>query len=109
MATLTTKSIAVTGTDPTFVAANAGGNEVQPHHSGFLHVKNGSGASVTVTVAVPGTTKYGQAEPDVPVVVPAGGDRVIGPLGYDLADPTDGLVHVTYSAVASVTVASLVL
>lgn len=108
MATLTTKTIAVTGTDPTFVAASAGGDAVQPHHSGFLHVRNGSGASVTVTVAVPGTTKFGQAEPDVPVVVPAGTDRLIGPLSYDLADSTD-LVHVTYSAVTSVTVAALVL
>lgn len=109
MATLTTHSIAISGTDPAYAAASAGGDAVQPHARAHLHVKNGDASSKTVTIAVPGTTRYGQAEPDVAVVVPAGGERVIGPLDYGLADPTDGLVHVTYSAVTSVTVSALVL
>ena len=61
----------------------------------------------TVTVVVPGNTRYGQADPDVTITVPAGGTSLIGPLPRDLADPADGLVHITYSAVTSLTVAAV--
>jgi hypothetical protein len=72
---------------------------------GFLIVKNASGTSDNAVVVVPGST-YGQANPDVTVAVPiTTGERWIGPLTPDLADPTTGLITITHSQTASVTCA----
>ena len=106
MALLGQQQVSATGTTPNFVAASAGGDTFVPDERGFLYIKNGSGSSITVTLVVPGS-EYGQARPDVAIPVPAGADRLVGPLVADLADPTDGLVHVTYSGVTSLTVAVL--
>ena len=107
MTNLSYQSAKIGGTPVTLAAATAGGDTVQPNSRGALLVQNGSGASVTVTVAVPGNTKYGQPEPDVAVTVAAGAYELIGPFPQDLGDPADGLVHVTYSAAASVNVAAV--
>lgn len=107
MAILSFKQATIAGTDPAFVAASAGGDKVIPNDRGALIVRNASAAPITVTVVWPGNSKYGPANPDPTVSVPASGDRVIGPFGPDLADPIDGLIALTYSAVASVTVAAV--
>lgn len=109
MATLAYSRIAIAGTLAAPVAASAGGDKVAPNDRGFVDVNNGSGASITVTVVVPGNTSYGQAQPDVAVTIAAGARRRIGPFPADLADPTDGLVAITYSAVTTVTVEALVI
>lgn len=110
MATLTYVQPTITGTNPAFAAAAGGGDKVAPNDRGYLHVKNGSGGAITVTVVVPGNGKYGQANPDVAVSVPATtGERLIGPFPADLADPADGLVAITYSGVTSLTVAAITL
>lgn len=98
-----------TGATVPLVAATSGGDTLPPNSSGALLVQNGDSASHTVTVAVPGNTRWGQAEPDITVTVAAGASALIGPLPSDLADPSDGLVHVTYSAVTAVKVAGVVL
>lgn len=105
MAQLATQQIAIGGMAPAYAAAGAGGDKVEPGNHA-LHVKNGSGASVTVTIVTPGTVQ-GQAIGDVAVAVPAGADRFIGPFPSPDFAGSDGLVSVTYSAVASVTVAVL--
>lgn len=105
MAVLSQLTSKIAGTQVTYVAASAGGDTFPANDRAHLHVKNGSGASITVTVVTPGTTKYGQADPDVAVAVPAGQEYVIGPFPADLANPADSRVAVTYSAVASLTVA----
>jgi hypothetical protein len=107
MATLNYVQATIAGTDPGLAAASAGGDKVPPNDRGALFVRNGSAASINVTVAVPGNTRYGQANPDVVVAVPAGADRLIGPFPPDLADPIDGLVAITYSAVTTVTVGAV--
>lgn len=104
MATLTAAQAGIAGVDPGFVAASAGGDKVAPTTRGALLVRNGSGGSITVTIAWPGNSKYGVANPDPTIAVPAGEDRIIGPFGSDLAD-TDGLVAITYSGVTSLEVA----
>lgn len=106
MANLAQQSIGIGGLTPAYVAASAGGDSVQPNDRGFLHVKNGAGAPVTVTIAVPGK-EYGVDRADVAVAVAAGADVMIGPMPSDLADPATHRVMITYSAAASVTVASL--
>lgn len=109
MATLPYVQPTITGTSPAFAAAAGGGDKVAPNDRGYLHVRNGSGSPITVTVVIPGST-YGQPNPDVAVSVPATtGERIIGPLTAAMADPADGLVAITYSGVTSLTVAAITL
>lgn len=89
---------------PSLSAAAGGGDSIAPNDRGALMVKNGSGASITVTMIVPGNTKYGLAQPDPTYVVVAGATAMIGPLPSDLANPATGLVDFTYSGVTSLTV-----
>lgn len=107
MATLPYVQVQIAGTNPGLVAATAGGDKVAPNDRGALLVRNGSAASINVTVVIPGNTKYGEPNPDKVIAVPAGADRLIGPFPFDLADSVDGLVAITYSAVTTVTVAAI--
>ncbi|GAW54741.1 hypothetical protein [Nocardioides sp. PD653] len=108
MATLTTQKAKTTGQAITMAAASGGGDKVDAGDHTALLVTNGGGSSINVTVAVPGNTKYGAAEPDIVVAVAAGATKLIGPLPTDLEDTTtDRLVAVTYSGVTSVTVAAI--
>jgi hypothetical protein len=105
MALLSPQQVSITGTTPSYGAAGGSGDTIQPDDRTFLIVKNTSGAAVDVTVAVPGS-KFGQALADVVVEVPATtGERWIGPMVSELADPTDGLIDVTYESTTNVTVA----
>jgi hypothetical protein len=107
MATLTTQSINRAGAAPTYGACAGGGDLALPGPSTFAHVKNASGGSLTVTVAVPaGVSGFANvAYGNVAVAVPAGGERMIGPLlPQAFADPTDGYAHITYSGVTSLTI-----
>lgn len=105
MALLSVQRAAIGGQTITYAAASAGGDTFKSDDRAMLLVKNGDTSSHTATVAVPGNTKFGQAEPDVAVTVAAGAEKAVGPFPVDLSDPADGLVHVTYDAVTSVTVA----
>lgn len=105
MALLNYQQINVLGAAKSYAAASAGGDSVVPDDHGFLHIKNGATAS-SVTVVVPGS-QYGQARPDVTIALAANSDVMIGPFVADLADPTDGLVDVTYANVTTVTVAAV--
>lgn len=110
MATLTYVQPTIGGTSPGFVAAAGGGDKVAPNDRGYLHVRNGSGGVITVTVLTPGNDQYGQARPDIAIAVPATtGERLIGPFPANLADPADGLVAITYSGVTTLTVAAITL
>jgi hypothetical protein len=104
MAALTTQSIGLPSSLPTFQAAAGGGDTATPGNNSFLVVKNGSGASVTVTLVVPGNDQFGNAKPDLAVAVAAATERYIPLRDAALADPTTGIVSITYSAVTSVTV-----
>lgn len=107
MATLTTQTIVAAGLDPTYAAAAGGGDKVVPGPGVFLHVMNGGGAPITVTVAVPGTFYAAVANPDLTVTVDASGEKMI-PIPGLFGDASDsGLAAVTYSGVTTVTVAAL--
>lgn len=89
-------------------AASVGGDKVAPNDRGIVLFRNGDASSKTVQLAVPGNTKYGQAQPDVTFTVPAGAVQPIGPLASDLADPSDGLIALTYpGGVTSCTVQAI--
>lgn len=67
-----------------------------------LLVQNSSGSTVTVTLAVPGNTVTGEAQPDNPIPVAAGALRII-PLLSVYADPADNRrVAISYSATTNV-------
>lgn len=104
MALLAAQQVTIAGTLIIYTAAAGGGDTLAPNDHAFLCVKNGGGSPITVTVVVPGNTKYGQAAPDVPVTIANATEKEIGPFPADLADPVTGLVSITYSAVTSVTV-----
>jgi hypothetical protein len=106
MATLAIQPVAATGTALSFAAATSGGDKCHVGDRSFLIVKNGSGASVTVTLATSETVD-GFAVADNAVAVAAGAQTVIGPVERELYAATDGLCAITYSASASVTVASV--
>jgi hypothetical protein len=105
MALLTPQTAKITGTTVTYAAADAAGDTLAPSGRVCLHVRNGGTAAITATVTTPGNTRWGQSDPDIPVSVAAGAEAAIGPFPAELGDPATGLVGVSYSAAASVTVA----
>jgi hypothetical protein len=105
MAQLAVQSIDRLGLAPGYVAATGGGDTFDPTESPFLHVKNGGGSAITVTVLSPGEIISFVTKTSSGVSVPAGGERMIGSYPAEhFRDATDGLAHITYSGVTSVTV-----
>lgn len=106
MALLTTQQIDITGSDVTHAAASTS-DTVNPSPRTFVWYKNTNASSRTITVVVPGS-RFGQDLADVEVTLPATtGEKVIGPLTRELADPSTGLVTVTLDADTDVTVAAV--
>lgn len=99
MALLQTQSIDADGLDPEYVAAAGGGDTCAP--GGFLHYKNGSGGSITVTLVTPGKVA-GLDVADRPVAIPAGEERMIT-VGDEYRNPATGLCSITYSGVTTLT------
>lgn len=106
MAQLTTQQITAAGLVPTLAAASAGGDTWTPTSTTFLIVNNGSGASITATVAVTATS-YGQAVDNVAVAVAAGAQALIGPFPPGEVANSTGVGSVTYSASSNVSVAAV--
>lgn len=92
------------GVDITFAAVAAGGDTCVYDDRAFLEFKNTNASTRTITVAIPGTI-HGTAIPDLAVVIGAttGNEKI--KLTSDMVDPATGLIAITYSADAGVTVA----
>jgi len=107
MALLSAQSAVKGGTALNFVACTAGGDTVRTGDRTYLLFKNGDASSKTITVAVPGNTSYGQANPANAIVVAAGATQIIGPIDGQFAQPgtTPPTANITYSAVTSCTIA----
>lgn len=106
MATLTVNTIPVTGlrTDNALVAAAGGGDAFAPGPDVYFRCANGGGAPITITFATPGSIA-GLATADETRSVTNAQTWDFGPFPAEIyADPTTGLVIVTYSAVTTVTV-----
>jgi hypothetical protein len=107
MATLTVQAITLAGTTPSYTGAGTSGDEfTNPDGKAFLHVKNGGGSQITVTINSQVPCNYGH-DHDITVQVSAGGEKLIGPFGPGRFNDTSGKVQVTYSSTTSVTVAVL--
>lgn len=113
MAVLTPFNLSVAGTSaPSFVAATAGGDEVDFGTGLFLIVKNGGAAAITTTVKLPVAVNGAVS---IAVSVPATGEQWIAlparnqslHAGREISDYSGSRVALTYSAVTSVTVAAV--
>lgn len=99
------QKIGLSGAAPTFAAPAA--SDKVPVGSTLI-VKNGSAASVTVTLVTPGTLATGDAYPDKSYTVAAGGEAWIPVLVEYRASSASPGAPVTFSATASVTTAAVV-
>jgi hypothetical protein len=101
MANLATQTMTPAGITPTYNTCAGGGDTVTAGDNTYLHVKNPSGGPITITVDDPDSASpVGAAafNPDVAIAVPAGAERIIGPLAVArFQNASDGLVHLTYS------------
>lgn len=101
MATIPATQSQIGGVVLTGTTATAGPDQIPTGDDVALLVRNDDTVDVTITITVPGATKYGQAQPDVTSApIPAGGLATIGPFPRDLTGPTDGHVDVTASSTA---------
>lgn len=104
MTLLNTQSVSVLGTELTMTNASAS-DTCAP--GAVVVVDNGSASSTTVTVVVPGNTKYGVAAPDYTKTITAGNVGLIGPLPTDLADPITGLITIQTSPTTTIRLAAV--
>jgi hypothetical protein len=106
MATITPVTTTSAGTALSFAAASGGGDSLAVGLAGnkcVLHVRNGSGGSITVTLA--GSIPCSQGSTHNTAITCAVGDTEIV-VPSQCINQTTGAVAVTYSAVTSVTVAA---
>lgn len=102
MAQITTFTVTNAGGAPTFAAAAAGdtaavGDGIE------LEVRNGSGSSITVTIACVGVLDSGDSYPNKVYTVLAGGEARIPLRSPNYKNATDQLAHLTWSSTTTVT------
>lgn len=100
MAALVVASIVLAGLNPAYVAAAGGGDTFVNDGDTYLHVKNGGGGAIDVTVDSVALCSHG-FDHNVVVNIPAGQERIIGPFAPARFGAN---CSVTYSGVATVTV-----
>jgi hypothetical protein len=107
---LNPQTVTIAGLTPAYTAANVDGHSIVTNGRQFLHVKNGGGAPITVTVQTPVTVK-GRAVAEDTVTVTNAQERMIGPFTVGVHDQASGAdrgkVYVDFSAITSVTVAAI--
>jgi hypothetical protein len=106
MATLNAVRSQISGTAVTYAPASGGGDKFAAGDHREFRVKNGATPS-TLSIAVPGTAKYGGNFPVVggsAITLLANTEYTFGPFPSDLVQ-SDGLVWVTYGNVTTVSVA----
>ncbi len=106
MAALTVQDISLSGLEPTYASAAAGGDTFVNDGDVFFHIINSDTASKTVTLTTAGKIQ-GINIADITVTVPASEDRMIGHFPPAIFNSGSTGVSVSYSAVTSVTVAAI--
>lgn len=108
MALISSQSVDLTGVDPTFTAASAGGDTFNngPGTSILLRVQNASGVARTITVNAANECSHGFTH-DVVLVTANGDDITVGPFERARFNGAGGVVSVTYDNEAGVSLAVL--
>lgn len=105
---ITIQSPVVAGIVPTYEAANADGHMFTNTGTEILHIKNGSGSSINVTLQT-GLTIDGLAVADRTVAIAAGAEKMMSGLATQYYNQTSGAdagkVYIDLSAVTTVTLA----
>jgi hypothetical protein len=104
MAALATQSVRRVGTVPAYVAATGGGDTMDCGDRQFLHVKNGGGGSINVTIAAQRVPATDMTMTSLVVAVGAGAEKMIGPITAAEFQDSTGKAQITYSGVVTVTV-----
>jgi len=104
MATLDVQRVILAGLTPSYDNAAVGGDEFVNSGRAFIHVKNGGGTSIDVTVDSQTSCNQG-VDHDAVVPIPASEERMIGPFRQDRFNDTAGKVQIAYSGVTTVTIA----
>ncbi len=104
MALLAPQTVSAAGSTPTFAAPTVS-DTIAADTGLILYVKNGATSS-TVTVVVPGNQPYSGAATTDLIQTFSNGERAFF-IPVALQDPATGLITVTFSSVATVTVALL--
>lgn len=86
-----------------YANANVDGHSFSASNA-FVHVKNGSGGTVTLTLPTPGTVE-GLAVADRTIAIPAGQDKAFVPT--DAVKDAAGSMNIDFSSVTSVTIAAI--
>ena len=112
MAELTVQQITESGGAATYVAATADGDVADNNGNLFLHIKNGGGSEITVTITAQTTSvesgAYGElTKANASVAIAASGEAFIGGFAPAAFNDGDSEIAITYSAVTSVTIAAL--
>lgn len=106
MALLSKQAAGLPALNPINMVACAGGGDTIAAEAGtYLLVRNSDASAKTVTLVDP-RTSYGQPNPDPATVVAASALALIK-VPPEFADPTTGMVSITYSAVTSLTIAAI--
>lgn len=109
MAALTTQNIVNAGTAPTFGAASTSDTaEVGNGVNTYVHYKNTDASTEAITVVVPGTNSYGQANPDVTLTIGANTGELLIPLRKEFEDAAVagvGRCTITMASATGITVA----
>ena len=104
MAELGVQKITLSGTSPTFAAADGAGDSFTNDGQSFLHVKNGDIVSHTITVDSQKLCNFG-FDHDVSLTVTAGSEIQIGPFERSRFNDNNYVTYVSYDAVTSLSVA----
>lgn len=105
MATLATQTISRAGLASALAVAAGGGDQFTPTGRTFFYAKT-AGTVSTITFATPGEAIEDVAIADLAVVMPATGERMIGPFpgGTFANSALSGRCAVTYTSVTGLTV-----
>jgi hypothetical protein len=107
MATLTVQTTDLDGVVPSYVAAAGGGDEFPNDGRTMLHLKNGSGGAITVTVDALVDCDQGFNHDSV-TSVGAGAEAMIGPFDIRVFNnQTTQRAAITYSDVTTLTIAAI--
>ncbi len=98
MATLAAQTVSRVGLEATYATAGASGDEFDNNGVEFVHIKNGTGGDITVTIETPATVD-GLAVAERTVVVTLAEDRFIGPFPRSVYNDSAAKVQLTYSAI----------